>query len=93
MLRVDDGQMAQAASDICLVAGCSLDSILRYIGPSAAVVRTTSQSQDGSRPTVVHVQTTRLYLVYRPPFRRWHPPQPHTVGCSANTYAQYASIA
>ena len=41
MLHADDGRMLQAELDICLV-GCSLDSTLRYIGPPATVVRTTS---------------------------------------------------
>lgn len=41
MPGVDDGQMRRAELDKCLV-GCNLDSILRYIDSSAAVVRTTS---------------------------------------------------
>lgn len=51
MPGADDGQMHRAALDTCLVVGCNLDSTLRYIGPSAAVVRTTSQPC--SRPTCV----------------------------------------
>jgi len=44
MPRADGGQMPRAGLDTRLVVGCNLGSTLRYIGPSAAVVRTTSQS-------------------------------------------------
>ena len=57
MPGADDGQMHRAALDTCLAVGCNLDSTLRYIDPSAAVVRTTFQPC--SRPTCV------CYLVHR----------------------------
>lgn len=82
MARGDDGQMRRAELDKCLV-GCNLDSTLRYIDPSVAVVRTTSRS---SHPTRV----CYLVPVSYSSVRLWPPPRLHTVACSANTYARYA---
>ena len=79
MAHVDDGQMRRAGLDTCLAVGCNLDSILRYIGPSAAVVRTTSQPLFtsnvpllfGSPKSLVLLVMTSAVAPYRRLFREY----------------------